>query len=83
LDVADVKRRLNRTAERPGSGPTAYSVTSDVTADGRINAIDLAAVRQRLNTRLPGGSAGPAITQSAPAHASATRELFGAAAIVE
>ena len=53
LDLADVKRRLNR---RPGDGVTgagAYSIFADITMDGQINALDLAAVKQRLNTRLP------------------------------
>lgn len=53
LDLADVKRRLNRSAADPGSGAGAYSPFADVTGDARINALDLAAVKQRLNRRLP------------------------------
>jgi len=53
LDLADVKRRLNRTAASPGSGPAAYSIFADINPDTRINALDLSAVKQRLNRRLP------------------------------
>jgi choice-of-anchor C domain-containing protein len=62
LDLADVKRRLNRAAGdgvSPAASGAAYSVFADVTADGVINAADLAAVKQRLNHRLPGEAAAP------------------------
>jgi hypothetical protein len=51
LDLGDVKRRLNTTAESPP--PSRYSVFADVNGDGRINALDLGAVRQAANRRLP------------------------------
>ena len=50
LDLADVKRRLNR---RPGDGVTgdgAYSIFADLNADGRTNALDRAAVKRALGT---------------------------------
>ena len=53
LDLADVKRRLNRRPNDGVTGAGAYSVFADITMDGQINALDLAAVKQRLNNRLP------------------------------
>jgi hypothetical protein len=91
VDLADVKRRLNRATDNPGSGTNGYSPFTDVNADGRINAIDLAVMKQRLNKRLP--DAPPAAAPASPAAAatppvasvlpaSITRDLFSSAAIL-
>jgi len=47
---------VNRTATNPHTGSAAYSVFADVNGDGRINALDLSAVKQRLNSILPAGA---------------------------
>jgi serine-aspartate repeat-containing protein C/D/E len=57
LDLAFVKRRLNRSA---ASG-AAYSLFADLTGDGRTNALDLAVLRRHLNRRLPPASATAAL----------------------
>jgi uncharacterized delta-60 repeat protein len=48
LDLADVKKRLGRSAGDGVSGNAAYSVFADANADGRIDALDLAVVKRRL-----------------------------------
>jgi hypothetical protein len=53
LDLAGVKRRLNRAAGDSVTGAGAFSAFTDVDASGRINALDLGAVKQRLNQVLP------------------------------
>jgi hypothetical protein len=59
---------------------------SDVNADGKINALDLAIVKQRLNNRLPAATGPAAVaaapSSSGPAAASITRDLFGSTAIL-
>jgi hypothetical protein len=55
LDLTGVKVSLNRTATNPGRLPSAYSVETDVNADGQINALDMGLVKAHLNTRLPDG----------------------------
>ena len=53
LDLADVKRRLNRTPGDGATGGAAYSLFADLDGSARVNALDLAAAKQRLNRRLP------------------------------
>ena len=85
LDLADAKRRLNRT---PGDGVTgggAYSAFADGDGSGRINALDLAAVKQRLNQTLPAVQPAGAASSSHTSpliRSSATRDLFGSAPVL-
>ena len=73
-DFTDVRRRLRSTAASPGTGPAAYTLFHDVTADGVIRVTDLEAVRRHLLRRLP-AAAPPAAAPLRSAY-SATRELF-------
>ena len=75
LDLADVRRRLNRSATDPASGPGAYSIYADLDGSGRINATDLAAVRRNLSHRLPDGE--PAAAAAVPALAPPTSDQPG------
>ena len=88
LDLADVKRRLNRTAGDGVTGGGAYAATADVTGDGRINALDLAAVKQNLLRRVPAAAAAvlaPAAPRAPAAPLApprATDPLFADAALI-
>jgi hypothetical protein len=80
LDVADVKRRLGKTATLPPTTTSnGYSYLADVNGDGRINALDVAAVKKNLAHALPAGAPPLVAGAAAPASgaASVTRELFG------
>jgi hypothetical protein len=69
FDLADVRRRLNRSTAAPGTGPGAYSPFADVNADGRIDAADLARVLRDQQNAL----AAPTV-QSTGAATSARRD---------
>jgi hypothetical protein len=77
--VAAVKRKLGRSVSTPGTGGGAYDLYTDVNADGRINALDVAEVKKNLAHALPAG--GPPLAAGAGAAgagaSSVTRELFG------
>ena len=75
-DLADLRRRVNKSLASPGTGTSAYGLFADPTGDGRINALDMAAVKQRLNRRLPTGN------PAALGGISLTDEMFGAAPIL-
>jgi len=70
--------------ERVASTATGVWRSAAVDASGRINALDLAAVRQRLGTRLPSGEPAVAtISTSSPSLASSpTQALFSSAKIL-
>ena len=76
LDVAEVKRRLASYA----AGGGRYIPFADVTGDGRINALDLAAVKAGLAVQLP---APQAAAPAALLRSSVTRELFGDTTVTE
>jgi hypothetical protein len=40
---------------RRATDPRSYNAFADLNADGSVNALDLAAGKQRLNNRLPSG----------------------------
>ena len=66
-----------------GGHPT-FLASADANGDGRINALDLAAVKQRLNSRLPEPTP-QAVPPAAPSllrASSPTRELFAAAPVL-
>jgi hypothetical protein len=81
LDVAAVKRRLNRSISSPGTGASPYDLFHDVTADGRINALDVSAVQQRLNRRMP-AAAGPAAQSKPLSGGAVTQEFFGSGPVL-
>ena len=45
-DVLQIRARHGRTTLRPGTGTNAYSIFHDLTGDGVINVLDLAAARR-------------------------------------
>ena len=62
LDVVAARARSGRTSTQPPRpAGAAYSPFADVNTDGRINVLDLAAVRARLNLALPAATASVAV----------------------
>ena len=54
LDLSIVRARQGTTAGSLGPGPAVFYIrTMDLNGDGRINALDLTAVRRNLNQSLP------------------------------
>jgi len=68
FDLGDVKKRLNRSTQNPGTGSSAYSIYADIDSNGRISASDLAIVKSRLNRGLPAGE--PTVETALPLSAS-------------
>ena len=69
-DLADVRRRLGRTASSTGSGAGAYSALADVNGDGRINSFDQTLVLRNMGRSIP---AAPPAAAAVPVAAQACR----------
>jgi hypothetical protein len=85
-DLLSVRARYGRSTENPGTGPTSYSLRCDVTADGRMDARDLAEVRRRIGDSVPAWQPTAAAVVSQPAASSrarpVTRAVFGSEPIL-
>ena len=73
LDVASVKGALGGSF---GGGPSYYGC-ADIDTNGRVNALDLAAVKRNLGQRLP-----PGRTSAAVPAPSVTEDLFGSTPVL-
>jgi hypothetical protein len=76
IDLSAVRTELGTSTSNPGAGAHSYTAFDDLNGDGRLNALDLAGVKQRLNTQLPRSE--PAVPSTATLTASSpTSDLFG------
>jgi len=78
LDLGQVKQRLNRTVQNPGTGAGVYGVLQDANGDTRINALDLGIVKANLNRLVPAALA-PAASPSAGDGSKSLEETAGRA----